>query len=146
MRWMHFGSPPNNMNALYKLINYRGVQNHNKRSRLGSSAILSVLILFFMIIKVQAAVCYADPKQAYEYLLAQENYETQAREQAVVDINSASEGELVTLDGIGSSKAQAIILYREMFGPFTSVDELEKVKGIGAKTIANNRARMRVQH
>ena len=103
-------------------------------------------ILFFMIIKVQAAVCYADPKQAYEYLLAQENYETQAREQAVVNINSASEGELVTLDGIGSSKAQAIILYREMFGPFTSVDELEKVKGIGAKTIANNRARMRVQH
>nr|WP_299038921.1 ComEA family DNA-binding protein [uncultured Psychrobacter sp.] len=99
-----------------------------------------------MIIKVQAAVCYADPKQAYEYLLAQENYEMQAREQAVVDINSASEGELVTLDGIGSSKAQAIILYREMFGPFTSVDELEKVKGIGAKTIANNRARMRVQH
>ncbi|MGM8871260.1 ComEA family DNA-binding protein [Psychrobacter sp. 2Y5] len=99
-----------------------------------------------MMTKVQAAVCYADPKQAYEYLLAQEKYETQARDQSVVNINSASEGELVTLDGIGSSKAQEIILYREMFGAFKSVDELEKVKGIGAKTIENNRARMRVQN
>lgn len=96
--------------------------------------------------KVQAAVCYADPKQAYEYLLAQEKYETQARDQSVVNINSASEGELVRLDGIGSSKAQEIILYREMFGAFKNVDELEKVKGIGAKTIENNRARMRVQN
>lgn len=99
-----------------------------------------------MVTKVQAAPCFDNPKQAYEYLLAQEKYETQALEQAVVNINSASEGELVTLNGIGSSKAQEIILYREMFGAFKSIDELEKVKGIGAKTIENNRARMRVQN
>ncbi|WP_439275166.1 ComEA family DNA-binding protein [Psychrobacter sp. 1U2] len=103
-------------------------------------------MILFTTTGVQAAPCFDNPKQAYEYLLAQEKYETQALEQAVVNINSASEGELVTLDGIGSSKAQEIILYREMFGAFKSVDELEKVKGIGAKTIENNRARMRVQN
>ncbi len=42
-------------------------------------------------------------------------------------------------------KAQEIILYREMFGDFKSVDELTKVKGIGAKTIEKNRARLTVQ-
>ncbi len=78
--------------------------------------------------------------------MAQENAETQAREQATININRASEGELVSLNGIGSSKAQAIILYRDMFGDFKTVDELAKVKGIGAKTIEKNRSRLSVQH
>ena len=93
-----------------------------------------------------AAPCFDNPQSAYEYLLAQENAKTQAREQATVNINRASEGELVSLNGIGSSKAQAIILYREMFGNFKTVDELAKVKGIGAKTVEKNRSRLSVQH
>ncbi len=93
-----------------------------------------------------AAPCFDNPQSAYDYLLAQENAETQAREQATVNINRASEGELVSLNGIGSSKAQAIILYRDMFGDFKTVDELAKVKGIGAKTVEKNRSRLSVQH
>ncbi|WP_058369859.1 ComEA family DNA-binding protein, partial [Psychrobacter sp. ENNN9_III] len=92
-----------------------------------------------------AAPCFDNPQSAYEYLLAQENAKTQARDQSTVNINRASEGELVSLNGIGSSKAQAIILYRDMFGDFKTVDELMKVKGIGAKTIEKNRSRLRVQ-
>ena len=71
--------------------------------------------------------------------------ERRARDQATININRASEGELVSLNGIGSSKAQEIILYREMFGNFKSVDELEQVKGIGIKTIEKNRSRLRIQ-
>ena len=39
------------------------------------------------------------------------------------------------LNGIGLSKAEAIVAHREKNGPFKSADDLAKVKGIGAKTV-----------
>lgn len=50
---------------------------------------------------------------------------------AAVNINTANKEQLTTLKGIGDSKAQAIIDYRTKNGPFKSVDDLDKVKGIG---------------
>lgn len=94
---------------------------------------------------VNAAPCFDNPQRAYEYLIAQEKSLIKARDQATININRASEGELVSLNGIGSSKAQAIILYREMFGDFKTVEALAKVKGIGAKTVEKNRGRLRIQ-
>ena len=44
-----------------------------------------------------------------------------------------------TLNGGGLVKAEAIVAYRSTNGPFKTGDELAKVKGIGAKTIAANR-------
>ena len=108
-------------------------------------AVFSLILAVFMLNSVQAAPCFDNPQRAYEYLLAQESAKIQVRDQATININRASEGELVSLNGIGSSKAQAIILYREMFGGFKSVDELTKVKGIGAKTVEKNRRRLSVQ-
>lgn len=110
-----------------------------------NTAVFSLVLAVLILNSVQAAPCFDNPQRAYEYLLAQESAKTQARDQATVNINRASEGELVSLNGIGSSKAQAIILYREMFGSFQTVDELAKVKGIGAKTVEKNRGRLRVQ-
>ena len=54
---------------------------------------------------------------------------------AVVNINTASQAELESLQGIGSAKAKAIIEYREKNGSFASIDELGKVSGIGSGTI-----------
>ncbi|MFC4158058.1 ComEA family DNA-binding protein [Chitinimonas lacunae] len=54
---------------------------------------------------------------------------------ATVNINSAPQTELEGLKGIGPAKARAIIDYRSKNGPFKSVDELEKVSGIGRATL-----------
>lgn len=50
---------------------------------------------------------------------------------AGVNINTATQAELETLEGIGPGKAKAIINHRNKNGPFKSVDDLEKVEGIG---------------
>lgn len=52
-----------------------------------------------------------------------------------VNINTAGMEELMTLPYIGEVKAKAIIEYRRENGNFSSVEELDKVKGIGEKTI-----------
>ena len=108
---------------------------------LAGCLVMSVLTLSH----ANAAPCFDNPKNAYNYLLTQETAQTQARTQTSININRATEAELVSLNGIGSNKAQAIMLYREMFGGFKTVDELTKVKGIGAKTIEKNRRRLSVQ-
>ena len=58
---------------------------------------------------------------------------------AAVNINTATEAELETLNGIGPAKAKAIIDYRKKQGGFKSIDELENVEGIGSKTLSNIR-------
>ena len=54
--------------------------------------------------------------------------------QAKVNLHSAKESELTTVNGLGPSKAKAIIEYRESKGSFNSVDQLKNVKGIGEKS------------
>ncbi len=56
-----------------------------------------------------------------------------------VNINSANAETLATyLNGVGVSKAEAIVAYREKHGPFASIYDLAKVKGIGEKTMEMN--------
>ena len=105
----------------------------------------SLLLSVVALNNANADPCFDDPQRAYKYLIEKEQAITQARKQKVININRANEGELVSLDGIGSSKAQAIILYRDMFGDFKTVDDLAKVKGIGAKTVEKNQRRLSVR-
>ncbi|MEM8662278.1 MAG: helix-hairpin-helix domain-containing protein, partial [Pseudomonadota bacterium] len=50
-----------------------------------------------------------------------------------------------TLKGVGDTRAQEIVRYREQYGPFASVDELTDVKGIGKSTLDDNRARITLE-
>ena len=62
-----------------------------------------------------------------------------------VNLNTADAETLAReLNGIGPAKARAIVEYRDAKGPFTSVDELLEVKGIGATTLEKNRERLSV--
>lgn len=54
----------------------------------------------------------------------------------LVNINTANASELQTLSGIGPSMAQSIIDERTQNGPFTSIDDLMRVSGIGEKKFA----------
>lgn len=54
---------------------------------------------------------------------------------ALLNINTASAEELQTLPNIGAEMAQRIVDYRSQNGNFTSVDALQNVKGVGAKTL-----------
>lgn len=59
---------------------------------------------------------------------------------AAVNINTASASELAAgLNGVGAARAEAIIRYRELYGPFQSVEELAEVSGIGSATVERNR-------
>ncbi|WP_271411688.1 ComEA family DNA-binding protein [Pseudomonas sp. Q1-7] len=63
-----------------------------------------------------------------------------------LNINTADEAALqAQMVGIGAAKAKAIVQYREEHGPFSSVDDLLEVKGIGAKTLDKNREKLMVE-
>lgn len=76
---------------------------------------------------------------------AQEENPKQAGIEITVNINQASAEELsALLTGIGMSKAQAIVDYRQKNGQFAAAEDLTKVKGIGASILEKNLERIKL--
>ena len=64
---------------------------------------------------------------------------------ATVDVNTADAETIASvLVGVGLSKAEAIVRYREENGRFTDAYDLTQVRGIGDATVARNEARIAV--
>jgi competence ComEA-like helix-hairpin-helix protein len=61
--------------------------------------------------------------------------EPETKHTGPVRINTAGKTELMTLPGVGEKMAERILLERTERGPFRSVDDLKRVRGIGAKRI-----------
>ena len=58
-----------------------------------------------------------------------------------VNVNTANAETLASeLEGVGLTKARAIVAYRNAHGPFTTVESLTEVTGIGPRIVAQNRA------
>ncbi|MCS2157893.1 helix-hairpin-helix domain-containing protein [Scandinavium sp. H11S7] len=56
-----------------------------------------------------------------------------------VSINTASADELArVMNGVGLKKAQAIVSYREEYGPFKAIDDLRQVPGMGGALVERN--------
>lgn len=68
-----------------------------------------------------------------------------AEEAQLVNINTATAVELTQLKGIGTKYAERIVQYREEHGPFTSVEDMMKVPGIGPRTCEVNKDRIVVK-
>ncbi|WP_028619493.1 MULTISPECIES: ComEA family DNA-binding protein [Pseudomonas] len=102
--------------------------------------ISSLIFAFLTSISVATTAAPSIKPEAPAPLSAQTR---QAEQSAKVNLNAA-DAETLRRDlfGIGAAKAKAIIAYRESNGPFTAVDELLEVKGIGKALLEKNRERI----
>ncbi|CAI1007538.1 ComEA family DNA-binding protein [Serratia liquefaciens] len=66
-------------------------------------------------------------------------------DEASVSINQADAEQLASvLKGVGLKKAESIVRYREQNGPFTQIEQLQEVPGIGPALFERNRARLKM--
>ncbi len=56
-----------------------------------------------------------------------------------ININTADKETLMAIKGVGDKRADAIIEYRELNGPFEAVDDLAAVSGVGQAIVDKNR-------
>ena len=68
-----------------------------------------------------------------------------AQEEKKININTATVEELAELKHIGEKYAQRIIDFREKNGPFVTIEDIKKVKGIGEKIFEANKNRIVVE-
>lgn len=100
--------------------------------------------LVFAFLTSLSLTTHAAPAPKAETSATTATQEIAPNPQAVkVDLNKA---DAITLQrdliGIGEAKAQEIVAYRDMNGPFATVDELLEVKGIGKAILDKNRERL----
>ena len=104
---------------------------NNQFTSLGRGLLLAALMVFTPMLAISSA-------QADDVAMV--------AQPQTVDINSADAETLAeVLAGVGIKRAEAIVRYREEFGPFFTAEDLTQVKGIGPSVVEKNRDRIRLE-
>lgn len=119
--------------------------------RFSRSVKLLLTVALFSLIGASAIAADKASTEAQPVVQSPTKVERQATVEApsegetTVNINEADAEELASiLNGVGMKKAEAIVRYREQNGPFTQVEQLQEVPGIGPTLIERNRARLKM--
>jgi competence protein ComEA len=103
------------------------------------SSLRALLSAALLTASFASAPVWAEPAKSAESI--KPTTTMQPTSQAALNINTADAQTLAEkLNGIGQTKAEAIVAYRDQHGAFKSVDELVNVTGIGAATLEKNRS------
>ena len=92
--------------------------------------VASFCCLILLLVNINQAIAAAGQESTQKPMVTQESLLA-----AKIDINNADEKMLTNLPGVGPTTASRIHEYRKVNGPFKSVDDLLKVKGIGPKVL-----------
>ena len=116
----------------------------------------SKLVAFYLSLALGGALCHGSVSAAPEPAspaVSQNAHpapkpETAAQlqpKQEQVSINEATAEQLsAAMNGVGLKKAQAIVNYREQYGPFSAIQQLSEVPGIGNALIERNASRLKL--
>ncbi|MDH2067517.1 helix-hairpin-helix domain-containing protein [Pantoea sp. GD03673] len=111
------------------------------------------LIAFYLSLALGGALCHSSVSAAPEPASSAVSQSSPASKPAAavpplqeqVSINEATAEELsAAMNGVGLKKAQAIVNYRDQYGPFSAVQQLSEVPGIGNALIERNAARLKL--
>lgn len=99
-----------------------------------------LLLLLLAALFAAAMFVYRESRASDENWYITTDRKGERTEQIVpVNINTATEEELMTVEGIGPTLAGRIVAYREEHGAFEKIEELDNVKGIGMSLIESIR-------
>ena len=105
-----------------------------------SLMLLAVLVLtagrFFAVLPEETSAVRYTPGTGSSQAGSQAVSQTASQADARIHLNTADKAALMTLPHIGESRAEAILAYRAENGPFTSVEELLEIRGIGESVLA----------
>ena len=98
--------------------------------------IMAVLIVAVVFVAWSDVPDFSPPSVTYESAsTTRTTVFTQENAEGRISINEATEEELMQVSGIGAALAKRIVDYRDEHGPFSSLDELVNVQGIGEKRV-----------